>query len=77
MITLECKEIQEETNATCTAGCSNACRSDCCTRVCTRNAERDSSDLESWEEYLELDSRWCNTQCSTQAINSKIIIEVY
>lgn len=56
MITLECKEIQEETNATCTAGCSNACRSDCCTRVCTRNAERDSMDLEAWGEYLELDS---------------------
>ena len=73
MITLECKEIQEETNATCTAGCSNLPRSDCC----TRNTDKDSSDLESWEEYLELDSRWCNTQCSTQAINSKIIIEVY
>ena len=65
MITLECKEIQEETNATCTAGCSNVPRSDCCTRVCTRNAERDSMDLEAWGEYLELDSRWCNTQCST------------
>ncbi len=53
MITLEFKEIQEETNATCTAGCSNVPRSDCC----TRNTDKDSSDLESWEEYLELDSR--------------------
>lgn len=53
MITLEFKEIQEETNATCIAGCSNVPRSDCC----TRNTDKDSSDLESWEEYLELDSR--------------------